>query len=44
VGLAAGVVNFSYASAIGLFNSVIGFILLLIANRVSKKLTETSLF
>jgi len=44
VGLAAGVVNFSYASAIGLFNSVIGFILLLIANRISKKITETSLF
>ena len=44
VGLAAGVVNFSYASAIGLLNSVIGLVLLLIANRLSKKFAQTSLF
>ena len=44
VGLAGGVVNFSYASAIGLFNSLIGLVLLLIANRVSKRFTETALF
>lgn len=44
VGLAGGVVNYSYASAIGLFNSLIGLVLLLIANRISKRFTETALF
>ena len=44
VGLSAGVVNFSYASAIGLFNSVVGLVLLVIANRISKRFTETALF
>lgn len=44
VGLAGGVVNFSYASAIGLFNSLIGLVLLLMANRISRRLTDTSLF
>ena len=36
--------KFSYTTAIGLFNSVINFLLLLIVNKVAKKLTETSLF
>lgn len=36
--------RYSYASAIGLFKSVIAFILLFIANRVTKKLNDTSLF
>ena len=36
--------RYSYSAAIGLFKSVIAFILLLIANQVSKKLNETSLF
>lgn len=36
--------KFSYTTAIGLFNSVINFLLLLIVNSVAKKLTETSLF
>lgn len=44
VGLVGGVSNFSYAAAIGLFNSVLGLILLLAANQLSKKLSETSLF
>lgn len=44
VGLAAGVVNFSYASAIGLLNSVVGLVLLLIANKVSKRFTDAGLF
>jgi ABC-type polysaccharide transport system permease subunit len=44
VGLAGGMSNFSYASAIGLFNSLIGLVLLLIANRISKRLTDSSLF
>lgn len=36
--------QWSYAAAIGLFNSVINIILLLITNRLSKKLSETSLW
>ncbi len=36
--------RFSYATAVGLFKSVISVILLLIANKVSRKLTEHGLF
>jgi putative aldouronate transport system permease protein len=36
--------NFGYSTAIGLFNSVINTILLLIANKISRKVSETSLF
>lgn len=44
VGLVGGVANFSYAAAIGLFNAVLGLLLLLAANQLSKKFSETSLF
>jgi putative aldouronate transport system permease protein len=44
VGLAGGVANFSYAAAIGLFNSVLGLVLLLAANQLSKKFSQNSLF
>jgi len=36
--------DFSFSSAVGLFNNVINFSLLLIVNSVSRKLNETSLF
>lgn len=36
--------NFSYSTAVGLFNSVINFILLIIANWTSRFLSETSLW
>jgi len=36
--------RYSYASAIGLFKSVFAFILLFIANQVTKKINDTSLF
>ena len=36
--------NFSYATAIGLFNSIIGLVLIYSANRISKKLTDTSIW
>jgi putative aldouronate transport system permease protein len=36
--------NFSYSTAIGLFNSLINFILLIVANRISRKVSETSLW
>lgn len=36
--------NFSYSTAIGLFNSIINCLLLLIANKFSRKMTDTSLW
>ena len=36
--------NFSYSTAIGLFNSLINFILLIVANKISRKVSETSLW
>jgi len=36
--------DFGFSAAVGLFNSVINFALLLIANRVSKRLTDASLW
>lgn len=36
--------DWSYSTAVNLFNSVINFILVILANQVSKKVTETSLF
>lgn len=36
--------RYSYSTAVGLFKSVIALVLLLIANRVTKKMNDTSLF
>ena len=36
--------GWSYSTAIGLFNSIINLVLLLMANTFSRKMTETSLF
>lgn len=36
--------DYSYSTAVSLFNSVINFILVIIANKISSKLSETSLF
>ncbi len=36
--------NYSYSAAIGLFNSIINCILIVFANQMSRKLTETSLW
>lgn len=44
IGLIGGITNYSYASAIGLFNSVIGLVLLIVANNLMRKLTEYSLW
>ena len=44
VGLAAGGGDFSYATAIGLFNSVINLILLATVNAISRKISDTSLW
>lgn len=45
VGLSAkGSGDFSYATAIGMFNNVIEFILVVIVNKISSKVSETSLW
>jgi putative aldouronate transport system permease protein len=44
VGLIGGITNYSFAAAIGLFNSVIGLVLLVTANQLMKKLTDSSLW
>ena len=36
--------QYSFSTAIGLFNSIVNMILLLVVNRISKKMTETSLW
>ena len=36
--------EFSFSTAVGLFNSVVNFLLVIIANQISKKTTETSLW
>lgn len=36
--------NFSFATAVGLFNSVVNFLLVILANKVSAKITEVSLW
>lgn len=36
--------NYSYATAVGLFNSLIGFTIVFLANRFSKKLSDTSIW
>ena len=44
VGLASGIPNFSQATAIGMFNSVVNFTLLVITNFVSKRLNGSGIF
>jgi ABC-type polysaccharide transport system permease subunit len=44
VGLAGQVPNPSYATAIGLFQNVLSFLLLIMVNRIAKKVGETSLW
>ena len=36
--------NYSFATAVGLFNNLINVAMLLIANTISSKVSETSLF
>ena len=44
-GLAAGgPTDFSYATSIGLFNSAVNLILIILVNKISRKLSETSLW
>lgn len=43
-GLLSQAMNFSYATAIGLFKSVIGFLLLIVVNKAAKKAGQESLW
>lgn len=36
--------NYSYATAVGLFNSVVNFTIVFIANRISRKVTDTAIW
>lgn len=40
----SSVPNYSYSSAIGLFNSVTNFVIIILVNAISKRVTETSLW
>jgi multiple sugar transport system permease protein/putative aldouronate transport system permease protein len=44
VGIASSLPNYSYATAIGLFRAAINFALLIIVNRIARRLGETSLW
>ena len=44
VGLAAQLPQFSYAAAIGLFQSVIAFVLIVVVNQIAKRLGDASLW
>ncbi len=44
IGLASAVPDFSYSSAIGLFSSAVGFVLLVLVNQIAKAVGETSLW
>lgn len=44
IGLIGGITNYSYAAAIGLFNSVIALVLIVLANWLAKRFTENSLW
>jgi putative aldouronate transport system permease protein len=36
--------NFSYSAAVGLFNSIVNFVLLITSNKISKKVNDTALW
>ncbi len=36
--------NYSYAAAVGLFNSVVNFVIVFVANKLSRKLTDTAIW
>ena len=42
IGIQGG--KYSYSTAVGLFQSVVGFILIMISNYASRKFSESSLF
>ena len=43
-GIGANPPNYSFATAVGLFNSVINFAIVFVANRISRKVTDTAIW
>jgi ABC-type polysaccharide transport system permease subunit len=44
VGLAAAMPDFSYSAAVGLFNSLVNLLMIVIVNQISRRVSETSLW
>ncbi len=44
IGLSSGSPDYSYSTAVGLFNSVVNFSLILIVNKIARKLSNTSIW
>ena len=44
LGPLAVIPNYSYSTAIGLFNSVVGFILIIVVNQLAKRISNISLW
>lgn len=44
IGIATSMPNYSLSTAVGLFNSTISLVLVIVVNKIAKKLTETSLW
>ena len=44
IGLSSSLPDYSFATAVGLFNSVINLLLLLLVNAIARRLGETSLW
>lgn len=43
-GMPGGIPDYSYATAIGLFQSVVGFVLVMISNKLAKRFSDVSLY
>jgi len=44
IGIGAGIPDYSYATAVDLFNAVINITLLLIVNKIAKTISDVSVF
>src|SRR5690606_22154702 len=44
VGLTSQIVNYSYASAIGFFKSIVGLVMLVLVNNIAKKVGQSGLW
>ena len=44
VGMVSGLPNYSYSTAIGLLNSVVNFIMITLVNRISRAISDISLW
>lgn len=44
IGLSSQMANFSYSTAIGLFQSIVGFILVVMTNQIAKRVSDNGLW